>query len=121
MHRLGLVALAAVFVLAGCASLAEPPSAYATPAPTVVMQSPAPTYTAPVVVMQSPPPQRVEVVPVAPGAAYVWAPGYWNWNGRSYYWVSGRYLARPYARSVWVPGRWYRSGNGWIFIAGHWA
>ena len=36
----------------------------------------------------APPPPRVEVVP-APRVGYVWAPGYWRWNGHRHVWING--------------------------------
>ena len=37
-----------------------------------------------------PPPPPMVVQPVAPAPGYVWAPGYYGWNGYQYIWVSGR-------------------------------
>ena len=39
----------------------------------------------------APPAPREERAP-APRDGYIWAPGYWDWNGHAYSWVSGRYL-----------------------------
>ncbi len=51
-----------------------------------------------------PPAPVVEYVPVAvPG--YVWAPGYWMFNGH---------------RHVWHPGAWTRARPGHSHVAGHW-
>ena len=36
-----------------------------------------------------PPPPRYEVIP-APRAGYVWAPGYWRWEGHRHAWMPGR-------------------------------
>jgi hypothetical protein len=57
-----------------------------------------------VIVEVAPPPARVEVVPAA-RVGYVWAPGYWNWNGH---------------RHVWVAGRWVGERHGWHWEAHHW-
>lgn len=72
------------------------------------------------IVAPQPPPERiVEVEPVGrPG--YVWARGYWHWDG-------GRYVA---AHGHWEqirPGyryehpHWERRGDGWHLRAGGWA
>ena len=52
----------------------------------------------------APPPVREEIVP-APRHGYVWAQGYWNWNGH---------------RHVWVAGHWVRARRGYHWIAPHW-
>src|SRR6185503_3806804 len=43
----------------------------------ITSQTPATT----VVTQSEPPPPQVEVVPISPGPDYVWAPGWWSWNG----------------------------------------
>jgi len=70
----------------------------------------------------APPQPQVEVVP-APRPGYVWAPGYWGWQGGQYVWVAGRWV--PVQRGYyWVPDRWveYRGPYGphWHFEPGHW-
>jgi hypothetical protein len=61
----------------------------------------------------SPPGPRYEAVPVLrPG--YVWAPGYWAWQGNNYAWVRGRQMQQR-AGHRWVadhyePGNRYRAG-----------
>jgi hypothetical protein len=70
----------------------------------------------------APPPPQVEVLP-APRPGYVWAPGYWAWEGGRHVWVDGRWVGerRGY---LWVPDRWveYRNGRGphWHLERGHW-
>lgn len=66
---------------------------------------------------QAPPVWVVERVRPRPG--YIWAHGYWRWNGR-------RYVA---VRGHWEPVRagyryehphWVRRGDGWHWRAGVW-
>jgi len=66
----------------------------------------------------APPEPRVVVVP-APRAGYVWAPGYWRWNGARYVWADGRWVheRRGYR---WVPEQWVAAGPHWHFVPGHW-
>ena len=65
-----------------------------------------------------PPPPPVVVAPVPP-PGYLWAPGYWAWDGYRYVWVDGRQVvARP--GYVWVPDRWERRGHYWHHRHGHW-
>ena|SRR5690349_16115341 len=74
-----------------------------------------------VVVAQAPPTPQVEVVPVAPGPEYVWAPGYWSVGvGGGWVWIGGRYVIRPHPHAVWVGGHWGRRGRGYIWVGGHW-
>jgi hypothetical protein len=66
----------------------------------------------------APPPPRVVVEP-ALRVGYVWAPGYWRWNGRQHVWVDGRYLheRRGYH---WHPAHWDARGSRYHFEEGHW-
>jgi hypothetical protein len=41
-----------------------------------------------------PPPPQVEILPVAPGPDYLWAPGYRSWYGGAWIWVGGGYYPR---------------------------
>jgi len=66
-----------------------------------------------------PPPPRVEYIP-PPRHGYVWAPGYWRWNGHRHVWVKGRYMhGRGHAQ--WVPDQWDRRGDRWYYQRGHWS
>ena len=65
-----------------------------------------------------PPPDRVVVVP-APRRGYVWAPGYWRWDGRNHVWVEGRWV-RERRGYHWVPAHWEGRGARWHFEEGHW-
>lgn len=67
----------------------------------------------------APPAPRVVVVP-APRPGYVWAPGYWRWNGGRYVWVDGRWVGERRGYH-WVPERWVAAGPRWHFVPGHWA
>ncbi|MEP7042051.1 MAG: hypothetical protein ABI843_03250 [Dokdonella sp.] len=96
-HWLGAIAFAA-----GIAAAAAPASAR-----TVVGVS----------IGVAPPPLRVEHVVARPG--YVWAPGYWNWNGGRHAWVGGYWIAaRPGYR--YAPAGWVHAGAAWRFHRGYW-
>lgn len=88
------------------------------PSVTTPASQPQPTNTT--VVEQAPPPPQVEVVPVSPGPAYYWIPGYWGWNGGVWIWVGGHWGYRPYVGAVWVAGGWHPHGHGYIWVGGHW-
>ena len=73
-------------------------------------------------IASAPPPMRYEAVP-APRAGYVWAPGYWHWDGRRHVWQNGHWeVARAGYR--YVAPRWERYyDNGherWRYHASRW-
>lgn len=69
---------------------------------------------------QAPPPPPVEVVPAAPGAAYIWVPGHWHWNGYRYFWARGHYAIRQATWHHWVDGHWAVVYGHWAWVPGHW-
>ena len=72
-----------------------------------------------ITVREAPPPLRAEVVP-APRRGYVWAPGYWNWQGRRHVWHSGTWVrARP--GYVYSSPAWAERDGRWEFHQGRWA
>jgi len=71
-----------------------------------------------VYVQIAPPAPRVEVVPAA-RAGYIWAPGYWNWNGRRHVWVGGNWV-RERRGYHYAPHAWVQRDNRWEFNRGHW-
>ncbi len=66
----------------------------------------------------APPAPRVEVVP-PPRSGYVWAPGYWRWNGREHVWVAGHWM-RERRGYHWVPEHWAGREGRYHFEPGHW-
>jgi hypothetical protein len=75
-----------------------------------------------VYVRVGPPPPRHEVMPPPPHAHpnWVWHQGYNRWNGRSYVWVPGTYVAPPYGHARWIPGHWDSTPRGYVWVEGHW-
>lgn len=71
-------------------------------------------------VATQPPPERVEVIERPVGRSFVFVPGRWRWNGREYYWTSGRWVVPGRGRSEWVGGHWVRTPRGWRYAEGHW-
>lgn len=47
-----------------------------------------------------------------PSPGYVWIPGYWDWNGSDYVWMSGKWMELPTPQATWVPGHWEQTGSG---------
>lgn len=71
------------------------------------------------VTIGSPPPAPVyEAVP-APRPGYVWAPGYWRWDGGRHVWSPGYWMAERRGYH-WVPDRWAHVDHGWHHERGHW-
>jgi hypothetical protein len=71
-----------------------------------------------VVIGSAPPPVHVEAVP-APRVGYVWAPGYWLWDGHQHVWHRGHWEAeRP--GQHYVAARWIETPRGWHFVPAHW-
>jgi hypothetical protein len=66
----------------------------------------------------APPAPRVEVVPAA-RAGWVWAPGYWNWQGRRHVWVTGHWI-REHRGYRYVPQTWVQRDGRWHFETGGW-
>lgn len=70
-----------------------------------------------VVVNRPPPPPLIE--PVRPRPGYLWAHGYWRWNGRDYVAVPGHWeRLRP--GHLYVPPHWERRPDGWHWRVGAW-
>ena len=67
-----------------------------------------------------PPAPRYRVIGVAPGPGYVWTNGYWDWRGRNWTWVEGRWMRPPRARATWVAPEWRQDGRRWRFRRGYW-
>jgi hypothetical protein len=66
----------------------------------------------------APPPARVEVVPPQ-RTGYVWAPGYWRWEGRRHVWIPGRWIKeRP--GHHWIADRWVNKNGRYYFEPGRW-
>lgn len=66
----------------------------------------------------APPAPRYEARP-PPRPGYVWAPGFWSYQGGRQAWVAGHWIAaRPGYR--WVPDTWAQNGPRWHYVPGHW-
>jgi len=66
----------------------------------------------------APPAPREEVIP-APRVGYVWAPGYWDWQGHRHVWVRGHYI-REHHGHHWVHDEWVQRDGRWHHERGHW-
>lgn len=73
-----------------------------------------------VYVATRPPVERVEVIPAAPAAGFIWIRGYWAYRGAEFAWVPGRWERPVEGRTVWIPHHWEHDRNGWYLVEGHW-
>ncbi len=71
-----------------------------------------------VAVRVGPPPPRFGRVP-PPRRGYVWAPGYWRWDGHRHLWAGGHWV-RAHRGYRYVPARWVHHRDGWRFRDGYW-
>ena len=82
---------------------------------------PLPDEIRPTIVEIAPPPLRAETVVARPEPGVVWARGYWDWDGNSWAWIPGRWVAAPVARATWVSARYTRVSSGWEYVPAHWS
>jgi len=71
-----------------------------------------------VVIGAAPPAPRFESVP-APRHGYVWAPGYWNWDGSHHVWMAGRWEPERVGYR-YQPSEWVRDDRGYRLHQGGW-
>ncbi len=68
-----------------------------------------------------PAPQPVaETVPASPNPNAVWIPGYWDFNGTGYAWVSGRWEIPPADVHQYVSPHWEDRSGTYVFVRGYW-
>jgi len=67
-----------------------------------------------------PAPRYYGAIGVAPGPGFVWTNGYWDWRGRNWAWVDGRWMRPPRGRAHWVAPEWRREGRGYRLRRGYW-
>lgn len=114
MTSLRMVALASLMALASLAGGCVVEPVHRRP---VVVERPVYRGSVEVIAPQAPPVWVVQQVRPRPG--YVWARGYWRWDGRRYVAVGGHWeRARPGYR--YVHPHWERRNDGWHWRAGVW-
>jgi hypothetical protein len=64
------------------------------------------------VALYAPPPVRYENPGTAPAADFVFVPGFWRWQGRSYQWVVGHWATRRDADDC--------VRSHYVLVDGHW-
>jgi hypothetical protein len=68
----------------------------------------------------APPPLVAYAPPPVPVAGYIWTPGYWAWNGFTYYWVPGAWVPPPSIGLYWTPPWWGFDNGVYLFHDGYW-
>ncbi len=68
----------------------------------------------------APPPLPFYEQPAIPAEGYLWAPGYWAWDGDDYYWVPGAWVEPPSVGLLWTPGYWGWRDSVYIYNTGYW-
>lgn len=84
----------------------------------VLLGSAVPAFSAVVDIEVAPPAPRVVEVP-PPRSGFIWAPGYYRWDGRQHVWVEGRWLRERHGFH-WAPEHWVERHHRWHFVPGHW-
>ena len=75
-------------------------------------------FTAVEIEVAPPPPRVIESPPPRPG--FIWAPGYWAWNGHQHVWREGHWIPERHGYR-WVADRWDERRHGhWHYVPGHW-
>jgi hypothetical protein len=109
VDRKKLTSRAVTFALARVALVASLASSYAYPA-----------YSGVGIDIQVAPPAAPFVVEAPPPrAGYVWAPGFWRWEGHRHVWVGGHWLAERRGYH-WMPDHWREHGGRYHYERGHW-
>ncbi len=71
-----------------------------------------------IILGDAPPPLRYEAVP-SPRNGYLWAPGYWNWNGNQHVWSRGHWERNRVDYRYDQP-QWRQESDGWRLDRGGW-
>ncbi|MBS0225066.1 MAG: YXWGXW repeat-containing protein [Proteobacteria bacterium] len=102
-------------VASGCV---EERPVYRHPRPVVVERRAPPPEVVEVIAPLPPPPRIVEELP-PPRPGFIWARGYWHWDGRRYVGMPGHWEAvRPGYH--YVHPHWEQRNDGWHLRVGVW-
>lgn len=71
-----------------------------------------------IIVPIAPPAIIVEAAP-SPRIGFIWAPGFWNWNGHKHFWIEGHWEQVRDGHRYERP-EWRRDGDKWRFQEGGW-
>lgn len=65
-----------------------------------------------------PPAARMERIP-STRHGYLWAPGYWAWNGQGHVWMGGHWEHERLGYRF-IEARWVLVGGAWVFYPSYW-
>jgi hypothetical protein len=68
----------------------------------------------------APPALQVEVTPPSPVRTAVWVPGFWQWSGTTWVWITGSWQLRPATTMTWRPAEWRATGSLHVLVPGGW-
>lgn len=68
----------------------------------------------------APPELPVYEQPMLVSDGAIWAPGYWAYGDRGYYWVPGTWVQPPDIGLMWTPGYWGWGNGGYAWNQGYW-
>ena len=71
-----------------------------------------------VIIGNPPPPVRYERIP-PPRDGYIWAPGYWDWDGHQHIWAPGHWEPMRGDGQYYQP-QWRQGPHGWELDRGGW-
>ncbi|MRV76835.1 BcpO-related WXXGXW repeat protein [Duganella sp. FT92W] len=77
-----------------------------------------PSFADTIIVRTAPPPPRTEAIPDA-RHGYTWVEGHWDWNGRRYVWIRGKWI-RDRPGYVYHPQTWEERDGRWVAERGRW-
>jgi hypothetical protein len=67
----------------------------------------------------APPASPIETPSPTPTGDYLWIPGRWGWNG-TWVWLAGGWVLKPYVTARWEPGYWEQQGKKYFWVEGQW-
>jgi hypothetical protein len=71
------------------------------------------------IVISAPPPAPIVEAMPAPRVGYVWAPGFWEWDGYQHVWLPGHWEGEREGE-FYAQARWVQAAGGWRLLPGHW-
>ena len=71
------------------------------------------------IIIGEPPPALIVEPPPPPRVGFIWAPGFWDWDGHRHIWRGGHWEGERVGQ-LYAQPRWVQAPGGWRFVPGHW-